>query len=160
MTNTNETLERQVIGLIAADRLDIPISSLSGKLKRMKPKLAGRIELAKGSYNGTRVYARVEAKDILKARTISEAVDDFCTEHPQYGAVLQQMIEDKRSVSETHLYFGIQQGCRLTAEDYLGVMADLGFTEAQASSLYGPLMDTSRNIARKRAEGERRILIG
>jgi len=160
MTNTNERLERQVIGLIAADRLDIPISSLSGKLKRMKPKLASAIELPAGSYNGTRVYARVEPEDRLKARTMSEAVDDFCTEHPKYGAVLQQMIEDKRSVRETHLYFGMQEGCRLTAEDYLDVMGSLGFTESQATVLYGPLMDASRNIARKRVESERRIMIG
>ena len=37
---TNETLERQIIQLIATDRIDIPISSMSGKLKRRKPKLA------------------------------------------------------------------------------------------------------------------------
>lgn len=32
--------ERQLIELIATDRIEMPISSMSGKLKRQKPKLA------------------------------------------------------------------------------------------------------------------------
>jgi hypothetical protein len=154
-----EQLERQLIGLIAADRLDVPISSMSGKLKRMKPKLARAIELPTGKYQGERVYARVEAEDRLKARTMSEAVDEFCTQYPKYGEALTQIIEDKRSISEIYLHFGMQEGCRLTADDYLGVMANLGFNESSARNLYGPLMETSRQITRKRDE-ERSILIG
>jgi hypothetical protein len=153
-----EQLERQLIGLIAADRLDIPISSMSGKLKRMKPKLASVVSLPTGEYQGERVYARIEIEDRLKARTMSEAVDEFCTQYPNPGQVLTQMIEDKRSVSETYLHFGMQQGCRLTADDYLGVMASLGFTEAQSRALYEPLMGASRSIARKRDE-ERSIML-
>lgn len=155
-----EQLERQLVGLIAADRLDIPISSMSGKLKRMKPKLARAIELPSGSYQGERVYARVEAEDRLRARTMSEAVTEFCEAYQAPGRVLTQMIEDKRAVTETYLHFGMQPGCRLTSDDYLGVMADMGFTEAQARNLYGPIMDASRQIAKKRDEGERTILIG
>ena len=37
MTQNNEGLERSVIALVSADRMYIPISSLDGKLKRMKP---------------------------------------------------------------------------------------------------------------------------
>jgi hypothetical protein len=153
-----EQLEKQLVSLIAADRIEIPISSMSGKLKRMKPKLANAIELPGADYSGERVYARVEVEDKLKARTMSEAVSDFCTEYPKYGQVLTQMIEDKRAQKETHLYFGMNDGCRLTADDYLGVMANLGFTEAQARNLYEPLIVTSRSISKKRDE-ERSILI-
>ena len=35
-----EQLERQFIEIVAMDRIDRPISSMSGKLKRQKPKLA------------------------------------------------------------------------------------------------------------------------
>jgi hypothetical protein len=154
-----DTLEKQIIGLIAADRWDVPISSMSGKLKRMKPKLAQGIELSKGSFYGERVYARIEAEDKLKARTMSEAVGEFCEKYPNQGNILTQMIEDKRSVRETHLYFGVNPGCRLTSEDYLGVMLNMGFTESQARNLYEPLIDTSRQIARARLE-ERSVLIG
>lgn len=153
-----EQLERQLIGLIAVDRLDIPISSMSGKLKRMKPKLASAVDLPRGSFYGERAYARVEAEDRLKARTMSEAVTEFCEAYPTPGRALTQMIEDKRAVSETHLYFGMNEGCRLTADDYLGVMADLGFSESQARALYEPLMDASRSIAKKRYE-ERSVML-
>lgn len=156
---TNETLERQIIRLNAMDRIEIPISSISGKLKRMKPRFAESLALPDGKYDGERVYARVEFEDKLQARQMKEAVAEFCEENPKYGEILTQKIEDKRSFRETRMYFGVNQGCRLTADDYLGVMSDLGFTEAQARNLYEPLINTSRVIARKRDE-ERSILIG
>lgn len=155
---TNETLERQIIQLNAMDRIEIPVSSMSGKLKRMKPKFASSLDLPNGRYTGERVYARVEFEDKLKARQMKEAVAEFCEEYPAPGKILTQKIENKRAVRETHLYFGINEGCRLTADDYLGVMADLGFTEAQARALYEPLINSSRSIAKKRDE-ERSVLI-
>jgi hypothetical protein len=156
---TNE-LERKIIGLVAADRLDIPISSMSGKLKRMKPKLARDISLPDNSYSGERVYARLQIQDSTqKARTMKEAVEEFSFQYPKYGTILKGMIEETRVAKETNLYFGMQEGCRLTSDDYLGVMADLGFSEGQARALYEPLLDTSRKISRARIE-ERSILVG
>lgn len=160
MTNTNETTERQIIGLIAADRLHIPLSSLDGKLKRMKPKLANAVVLPneQRAYNGERVYARIECESMQKARGMKEGVEVFCEQFPQYGTILKGMIEEERVARETHLYFGTQEGKRLTADDYLGVMANLGFSEASARSMYGELMDVSRNISKKRDE-ERSIML-
>jgi hypothetical protein len=158
---TNETLERQIIQLIATDRIDIPISSMSGKLKRRKPKLAEAVSIPKGTrFNGERVYARVEVEDRMKARTMSDAVAKYCEEHPAEGKVLTQYIEDERAVKEIYLHFGVQEGKRLTAEDYLGVMENLGFSPATARSLYPELMDISRKIQTKREYAERSILIG
>jgi len=156
----NKTLERQVIELIAADRIFITASSIDNKLKRMRPKLAQAIELPRNQYSGQRVYARIKEEDETgKARTISEAVDTFSARYPKYGQILNGLIAEKRTAKETNMYFGVNPGCRLTAEDYLGVMANLGFTEARARNLYEPLIESSRAIARKRDE-ERSILIG
>jgi hypothetical protein len=155
---TNEQLERQVIELVAADRFAVPVKSIAGKLDRMKPKLANAITLPSGRYTGQRVYARVEFEDKLKARAITAAVAEFCEEHPVYGELLTQKIENKRSERETRLYFGLRDGCRLTSDDYLGVMQTLGFTEAQARTLYAPLIETSRVIAKKRDE-ERNVML-
>lgn len=159
MTNINESLERQVIELIAADRAYIPISSMDGKLKRMRVKLAQDIAVPNGQYNGERVYARLDDDDQMKARGIKEGIEAFEQKYPQQGAELRGLIEEKRMERETHLYFGINSGCRLTAEDYLGVMSNLGFTESQARTLYNPLIETSRAIAKKRDE-ERSVMIG
>ncbi len=159
MINTNEQLERQLIGLIAVDRFHIVASSLDGKLKRRKENLAIAIDLPKGKFNGERAYARIEFDDKLKSRTMTDAVAAYCEAYPKEGKVLTQMIEDQRSSRETYLSFGVNPGCRLTADDYLGVMADLGFTDGQAKTLYGPLIGTSRAIEKKRDE-ERSVLIG
>lgn len=156
----NELTEKMVIRLIATDRLEIPISSLSGKLKREKPKLAGNIPMPEsGIYNGDRVYARVVSEDLMKARTMKEAVAEFAQQYPSHGKVLYGKIAEKRLQKETHLYFGTRAGCKLTADDYMGVMTDLGFTEIRSRELYPELMNVSRNLSRKRDE-ERRVLIG
>jgi len=155
----NEQLERQIIKLNAMDRIEIPVSSLSGKLKRMKPKFAGSLDLPNGKYLGERVYARFDREDgTEKARTMREAVDWFAKEHPTYGKILNDMIDETRESKDISVYFGVNEGCRLTAEDYVGVMVDIGFTETQAMNLYEPLMDVSRKMSRARDE-ERSVLI-
>ncbi|MEK6885834.1 MAG: hypothetical protein AABX17_02620 [Nanoarchaeota archaeon] len=149
---TNEKLERQIIELVAADRAYIPVSSMDGKLKRIRVKLAQGIIVPNGRYAGERVFAEVDDTDCMKARGIKEGIEEFERRYPQKGSELRSLIEEKRMERETHLYFGINPGCRLTADDYLGVMANLGFTEAQARTLYNPLIETSRAIAKKRDE--------
>ncbi len=158
----SKNLERQIIELIAVDRIDIPISSMGGKLKRQKPKLAKEVDLSehKNKFRGERVYARIEIDDITqKARTISEAVNEFAEKYSRHGKILKGLIEEKRQAKESNLYFGINPGCRLTADDYLGVMENLGFGGQYAENLYQDLMKVSRNLSKKREE-ERSILIG
>src|SRR3989344_3638320 len=107
MTNT----ERQVLELIATDRIEIPISSMSGKLKRQKPKLAETIDLSafEGNFSGDRAYARIEAEDKMKARGTKEGIEEFSRKFPRYGKILQGMIEEERSSHEIHLYFGMHK---------------------------------------------------
>jgi hypothetical protein len=156
MTN----VEQGLIRLIATDRIEIPISSMSGKLKRQKPKIAQ--EAADGfnlRYSGERTYARVETDDKEKARGIAEGIEEFKNLYPKEGEVLQELIDETRKQKETHLYFGMNAGCRITADDYRQVMTDLGFTPAMAEELYPALMDVSRKLSRQRGE-ERSIMIG
>jgi len=154
-------IEKQVIELIATDRIDIPISSMSGKLKRAKPKLAKTINLSEyeDNFKGNRVYARIESDDKMKARGLKKGIEKFSEEFPRYGKILKGYIEEQRALKETSLYFGMNNGCRLNSDDYLGVMENLGFTEKTARDLYPDLMNISRNLSRKRNE-ERSILIG
>ena len=159
----NETLERQLIQLIAVDRIDVPISSMSGKLKRTKKKLAPAIDLSeyKGKkFQGERVYARVKTEDKEKARAMSVAVEEFCGAYKRHGKVLKGIIAEKRLAKETHLHYGMNEGRRLTADDYRNVMATLGFAPAAAEGLYRKLMDASYKISRSRVDGERSIMIG
>lgn len=154
--------ESQIIRLIATDRLHMPISSMSGKLKRRQPKLARELGLVEGQpFEGERVYARVETDDnVMKARGMKAGIEKFEENHPRWAKVLNGYIAEERANSETHVYFGMYDGCRLTQQDYLGVMQDLGFSENSARSLYGPLMEASRNLSRKCDGEERSVLIG
>jgi len=154
------TVEKQLIELIATDRIEIPVSSMSGKLKRQKPKLAQDLaEDLKSRYSGDRAYARVVEEDKLKARTMKEGIEAFARDYPAHGAKLQAYIDEERTKKEKYLYFGMKDGCRITADDYREVMTNLGFTPAMAEELYPALMDVSRKLSRQRGE-ERSILIG
>ncbi len=159
-------LQRKILELIATDRIAIPIKSIAGKIDRTRPKLGKEINSAgfEGEFVGDRCYARVEVENVEKSRRISEAVEEFCQEHPRYGDILKGKIAEKRVQAETHLYFGMNQGCRLTSEDYMQVLTNMGFTPATARGLYSELIEVSRKISRKRVqfqeETERSVLIG
>ena len=155
----NDT-EQQLIALIATDRLHIPISSLEGKFKRRKEKFALGIELPTGEFRGPRTYAYEKDEEGKKARGMAAGIKEFCDRHPNYGQELQGLIAEQRTTREPTLYFGMHEGCRLTGEDYLAVLGELGFSEAQAQRFYEPLIEASRKISRARAEGQRSILVG
>jgi len=150
--------ERQLINLIAADRLYVPVSSLDGKLKRMRPKLAQAVEMPTTCYDGERVHVRVVEDETMKARGMKEGIEMFQRQYPAQGRILQGMIQETRADKEKNLYFGMNPDCRLNAEDYVQVMQDLGFNERQAIEFYPVLMDVSRRLSRTRVE-ERSILI-
>lgn len=158
----DEKTEEQLIKIIALDRIDRPISSMSGKIKRQKPKLASLVDLSKHdrSYRGERVWAQIKDEDRQRARGMKEGIEKFDTEFPKYGQILRGYIEEQRTLREVYLYFGVRDNCRLTSQDYMSVMQDLGFSAATSERLYPELMDISRKLARKREESERSILIG
>jgi hypothetical protein len=152
--------EQALIALITADRLHMPVSSIAGKLDRRKKNFLQDIEIGKSDkYNGERCYARVESEDLEKARGMRQGIAEFAKRHPKYGTELNQIIEEKRRKRETHMYFGMNEGCRLAERDYLGIMENIGITQGQARNLYPKLVDLSKKLSNKRDE-ERRILIG
>jgi hypothetical protein len=156
-----QDVEEGLVTLIATDRIEIPISSMSGKLKRQKKPIAQ--EVAEGfnvRFDGERAYARVEEQNKMKARTMKEGIEEFEKRYPKYGQILRELIAEERSFKETHMHFGMYEGCRVSAADYRDVMANLGFTPGEAEQLYPRLMDISRKLSKKRVEDERTIMIG
>lgn len=154
-------MEHKILELIATDRIELPLSSLDQKLRRAKSASAKHIaeKLSGEHYFGERVFAYTQEEDKERARGMKEAVAEFTAEFPKYGAILVGKIAEKRTLSEKHLYFGVNVGCRITAEDYLGVMQNMGLSESTARSLYPELMDVSRKLAKARDE-ERTIIVG
>ena len=155
------TLEEEIIDLISADRMYIAISSMDGKLKRLRPKLAGCIDLKEYNNNfiGERVYARIVSEDKKSAREVREGIEKFKKEFPEQGETLEKYIKEQRTKRERYLYFGTNSECKLTKEDYLNVMKSMGFTDFSAIRLYPELLETSRALSKKRNK-ERSLLIG
>jgi|SRR3989338_8576964 len=154
-------MEQEIIRLIARDRLEIPLSSMYQKVKKVKKSGAQTLaeRLGDARFSGERTYAFVESEDKERARGMKEAVAEFTAEHPKYGAILLGKIAEKRVVAEEHIYFGVNPGCRLTADDYVGVMQSLGLSESVARSLYPDLINVSRKLAKAREE-ERSVIVG
>ncbi|MEK6856321.1 MAG: hypothetical protein AABX66_04150 [Nanoarchaeota archaeon] len=154
--------EKQVIELIAKDRLSIPLSSMYQKIgKRKKADAEGLAQILglKNRFETERVYAYAEDEDKMKARRLKEAVSEFQTRYPEAGANLNSIIEEQRMQAERHLYFGVRNGARLTTDDYIGVMRSLGLSEQVARNLYPDLINVSRKLASSKEES-RSILVG
>ena len=95
----------------------------------------------------------------MKARGVKEGIVKFAEEFPKYAAILKGYIEEQRTIRERYLVYGMREGCLVTADDYRGIMMNLGFTEATSERLYPELMNISRKLRKKRDEGIRSILI-
>jgi len=159
----NKELERRVLTLIAQDRIEAPLSSMYQMTKRRKAASASEIGgyvLPATPFHGERVFAYSAQNDVNKARRLKEAVTEFKKRYPKYGDALTQVIEEKRSRSETHLSFGTNPNAKLTADDYIGVMTSLGLSEQTSRNLYPDLVEISRRLKKKRDEGVRSVLIG
>jgi len=156
-----EQVEKQLIQIVATDRIYRPISSIDGKLKRKREKLANSVDLSEfdNDFQGERVYARIEDNEVQKARGMRDAVEMFKENHPREGKILEGYIQETRKVRERHLVFDTYAGKRISAEDYMKVMTDMGFTEPTARNFYPELMDVSRKIARSREDGERSLML-
>lgn len=153
-------MERRILELVATDRIEIPLSSMDQKLRRTRLSLGSEISDAIGDrYVGERVFARVVDEDKERARGMKEAIAEFEQEFPKYGAVLRGKIAEKRITRERHLYFGVNEGKRLSSDDYMSVMQSIGLTPAVANALYPDLMEVSRKLAKARQE-ERSVIVG
>src|SRR3989344_1965558 len=130
-------MESEIIQLIARDRLEIPLSSMYQKVKRVKKKDAGNLaeKLGSAQFAGERTYAFVESEDKERARGMKEAI------------------------AEEHLYFGVNPGCRLTTDDYITALQSTGLSEKVSRELYPDLIKVSRKLA-KASEEKRSVIVG
>jgi len=163
MVNKNEAKIRK---LVAYDNLDLPLCAVHNRLDRRHKKLATSLEapIDDGANFGV-ATAQVRYDNKQKARAVSEAVEEFVTRYPAEGRELQKMIAVKRTMRETYLEYGMPEGSRISTQDYIAAMTDVGLTEAQARSFYPQALELSRTLQRLRGKkttssGLRTVLIG
>ncbi len=151
-------LETNIRRMVALDILSKPLSSLGQKACRRRDKLA---EEASESLQEDleRVFAYKETTEIEKARTLREGITVFKIEHPKYGKVLEEMIQEKRIQKDTQLVYGITEGCSLGVGEYRSVMRDLGLSAIEADGMYTHLLEISHRLGSASEYAKRTILL-
>jgi hypothetical protein len=153
-------LEAKVRDMVAYDILSKPLSSLGQKAGRRRDKLAGETaKLLREGEEFERVTAYVRRTEEEKARTLREGIDAFSEAHPKYGSILEEMIQEKRTRSNRHLYYAITPGFNLGATDYRSVMRDLGLSPIEADAMYPHLMQLSERLGQAGEQSLRSILL-
>ncbi len=154
-------IEKETRILIALDILYRPFSSLGDKGRRRAEKKAKGISilLKEGEEKGERIFARVTKLDEERARTIKEGIEEFKKKHPEYGKLLQECIDDKRTSHNKYLIYGLNEGFKLGEEDYVRVMMDLTFTRRETNSVYPHILAISERLGKAAELAERSMLI-
>ncbi len=155
-------IEKRVRRLIASDITYRVLQNLGNKgIRNLDKKVTGILEyIVEKEIIGDRVFAEVvyEPED-KKARKISEAISIFKEKHTKYGKILQNLIDEKRKQESNYLIYGLKQGFKLSEEDYVQVMIDLGFEKREASSIYPHVLSISERLKKADEQAERKILI-
>jgi len=157
-------IEKYVRWMVASDILYRTLNNLGEKGIRRLDKTAKNIFdlLEKKEEIGSRVIARIEELDEMKARTTKEGINEFCKKYPKYGAILKELIEEKRLKRNKYLIYGLKSDYKLSEEDYIQVIMDLGFDKREASAIYPHILSYAQNKVKegKAAENlERKILL-
>ena len=161
--NENESNVRK---LVAYDNLDLPLCALHNRLDRKHKNLAVSLEnpIDEGEDFGVAI-TNVRYDNKQKARAITEAVGEFVEKYPTEGRELQKIIAVKRTMRETYLEYGMPEKSRISSQDYIAAMTDVGLTETQARNFYPQALELSRTLQRLRGKkttssGLRTVLIG
>jgi len=154
-------IEKLVRILIAGDILYRPLKSLGERGVRRLDKTAKSIYdlIEADGEKGNRVEARVEESEEEKARTLKEGIDEFSKKYPSQGKMLAEMIEQKRNAKNKCLIYGLKEGYKLSEEDYIQTIMDLGFDKREAASIYPHIISYSEREGKAIQQSERKILL-
>ena len=153
-------LETMTRNLIAYDVLKSPLSSLYQKAGRQQKKTAQEAaELILQGSIAERVDVRIEQIEEEKARTMREGVGEFKKKYPQYGKILEGLIQEKRIEKNQALVYSLQNGFKLASADYIRVMKNLGLSETAAHAMYGHLLELSERLEKASETQPRQLLL-
>ena len=153
-------LEKRVRRIIAADITYRVLKSLGEKgVRRLDKRATEIVGLLDKEEQGDRFYARIEKTEEEKARTLRQGIDAFKKKHPRYGNVLEGLIAEKRLERNENLIYGLTKGSKLSEEDYVQIIMDLGFEKREASAMYPHILAISERLGRADEHKERLILI-
>ncbi|MBR9675853.1 hypothetical protein GOV05_02485 [Candidatus Woesearchaeota archaeon] len=129
------------------------------KLKPLAAEVYDRLTKKQKIAEGSQFVAdyRFDRKD--KARTMGEGVKEFKQRYPEYGAKLQDIIDETRKTKQRYLQFGLSNGSALPDELYIGALRSINVPEFALEDTLETVMDLSASLATKKEEGLTEMLI-
>ena len=153
-------LENRVRRLIAGDITYRVLKSLGDKGdRRLKKRAAEIVFLLDQEEPSGRFYAGIEKIDEEKAKTMKEGINAFKKKYPRYGKILEGLIAQTRLSKNKNLVYGLSEGYKLSEEDYVQIMMDLGFERREASAMYPHILAISERLGKADEHRQRTILL-
>ena len=154
-------LENKVRRLIAGDITYRVLKSLGERGNRRLKKRAVEIVclLKEGEEPNSRFYVEIERIKEEKARTMRGGINAFKKKYPNYGKILEGLIAEKRIKRNKNLVYRLNKGYKLSEEDYVQIMMDLGFEKREASAMYPHILAISERLEKADEQMERTILL-
>ena len=154
-------LEKRVRKSIAGDITSKVLKSLGDKGDRRLKKGAKEIVnlLNEGEEPNYRFCVEIKKTKEEKARTLREGINAFKKKYSRYGNILEGLIAEKRIKRNKNLVYRLNKGYKLSEEDYVQVMMDLGFEKREASAMYPHILAFSERLGKADEQLERTILI-
>ena len=156
-----EQIEKNIEDLIAYDRIKSLYSSFSQRAERREK------DLAYGIYNqiardekiptDSKVFASITDITESNARGMKDGMQEFKKRYPDYGKILEGLIEEKRDEREVYLNFGIA-GKELPDAAYLRTFRDLGIDSEGAHKVYATV-EIFESIKKKKQDNNARKLL-
>jgi len=153
-------LESRVRRLVAADITYRVFKSLGDKgIRRLNKSAEEIVQLLESEEPGYRFLSKIEESEEKKARTLRQGIDIFREKHTRSGVILERIIAETRAKKNRHLVYGLNEGYKLSEEDYVQIMIDLGFDRREASGLYPHITAISERLDKANETAERKILL-
>ena len=157
-----EQIEKNIEDLIVYDRVKSLYSSFSQKAERRVK------DMANGIYNrlvkderipkDANVFASISNVTESNARGMKEGISEFKKKYPDYGKILEGLIEEKRDEKEIYLNFGINSKT-LPDAAYLRIFRDLGISPENAHKIYATVDILDGLRKKKQDDNARKLLI-
>lgn len=153
-------LENRIRRLVAGDITYRVLKSLGDKGdRRLKKRAKEIVVLLDEEEPNDRFYARIERIEEEKAKTIREGVNAFKKKYKSHGKILEGFIAKTRIERNKNLVYGLNEGYKLSEEDYVQIIMDLGFERREAAAMYPHILAISERLKKADEHKERTILL-
>jgi len=149
--------------LVAYNEMYAPLNKITRRIERRYRKLGHEIyerlvERQNISKNSP-ISLSLTWQDSLLARGYKLGVEEFKQKFPEYGLILQEMINTHRKCRRNYIQFGLKPQAELPESIYIDVLKDIGLSTKEARKVYKTIKDIGARLETKKQQGLTKLLI-